>query len=282
VSNLVYYAMGGGLGHLVRARAVLYTLGHTGPVTLISASEHARDARVVGDWNVALVPSCLERDPPAFARWIDASLTAAGAERLCVDAFPAGILGELSACSGLGGLELWHVARRLRWSQYSARSHWALQFDRRYVLEPLEAEHETFLRAHSRVLEPLCLCDPPVAGSAPPPLTAAAHWLVVHSGPVAEVEQILAYAAEARARQRAEVELWVLTPQALARLPAATHVRNVYPAQRYFAAAGHIFSAAGFNVMRQCAPYRFKHTVLPMPRRYDDQFERARRARCDR
>jgi hypothetical protein len=35
-----------------------------------------------------------------------------------------------------------------------------------------------------------------------------------------------------------------------------------------------IFSAAGFNIMRQCAPYRAKHNVLPMSRRYDDQFER--------
>lgn len=273
-SSLVYYAMGGGLGHLARARAVLYTLGYTGRVTLISASAYARDSRVVGDWEVALVPPSLEHDPHAFACWVDVTLTAARAECLCVDVFPAGILGELVVLRATG-IAHWHVARRLRWSQYNTRlAGAALKFERTFLLEPLEHAHEAYLRSHSRSVERLCLRDPPCE-PAPMPLTAAAHWLVVHSGPAAEVEALVAYAAELRAREDARVELWVLTPeQALARLPAQTYVKDVYPARRHFAAADRIISAAGFNMMRQCAPYRAKHTVLPMPRRYDDQFER--------
>jgi hypothetical protein len=277
-SSLVYYAMGGGLGHLARARAVLYTLGYTGHVTLISASAHARDPRVIGDWDVALVPASLEHDPHAFARWIDVTLTAACAERLCVDVFPAGILGELCGLRATG-IELWHVARRLRWSQYNTRlAGPALTFERTFLLEPLEDAHEAYLRSHSRSVERLCLRDPPCEPVLAP-LTAAAHWLVVHSGPAAEVEALLAYATELRAREDDRVELWVLTPQSLARLPAQTFVQDVYPAQRHFAAADRIISAAGFNIMRQCAPYRAKHTVLPMPRRYDDQFERTVQSR---
>jgi hypothetical protein len=272
--SLVYYAMGGGLGHVVRARAVLYTLGYTGRVTLISASAHARDPRVVGDWNVELVHPRLGHDPCAFARWIDATLTAARADCLCVDVFPAGILGELGGLRATG-IELWHVARRLRWSQYnSLLAGAALKFERTFLLEPLEDSHEAYLRTHSRSVERLSLRDPPCEPTLVP-LTAAAHWLVVHSGPAAEVEALLAYATELRARENARVELWVLTPeQALAKLPAQTYVQDVYPAQSHFAAADRIFSAAGFNIMRQCAPHRAKHTVLPLPRRYDDQFER--------
>lgn len=276
---LVYYALGGGLGPLARARAVLYTLGYTGQVRLISASVHARDARVVGDWEVVLVPPSLEHDPRAFARWIDATLAAAGAECLCVDTFPAGILGELCGLTATG-IELWHIARRLRWARYATQLAGAApSFERTYLLEPLEDTHEAYLGTHSRSVERLCLRDPPCE-SALLPLTAAAHWLVVHSGPTAEVEEPVAYATELRRREDASVELWVLTPQSLARLPAHTYVHDVYPAQRHFAAADRIFSAAGFNIMRQCAPYRAKHTVLPMPRRYDDQFERVQFPIC--
>ncbi|HTU60653.1 MAG TPA: hypothetical protein VMF89_19510, partial [Polyangiales bacterium] len=277
-SSLVYYAMGGGLGHLTRARAVLHTLGYEGRVTLISASEHARDARVVGDCEVAFVPQGLECDSRAFVGWISATLRAAAADCLCVDTFPAGILGELSELRA-PGVALWHVARRLRWSRYRTHITEALHFDRIYVVETLEADHEEYLRAHSATLERLCLRDPP-SGLATVPLTAAAYWLVIHSGPVAEVEEILAYAAELRALAGADVELCVLSPHPPATLPAATRVLNVYPAQSYLAAAARIFSAAGFNTMRECAPYRAKHTILPMPRRYDDQFERARQARA--
>ena len=277
--SLVYYAMGGGLGHLTRARALLHTLDYEGRVTLISASEHARDPRVVGDCEVALVPAGLECDSQAFAGWIAKTLTAADADCLCVDAFPAGILGELSELCA-PGIERWHVARRLRWSHYRERITGVVHFDRTYVVEPLEAGHGDYLRAHSSVVERLCLRDPP-SSLLSLPLTAAAYWLVAHSGPAAEVEEILAYAAELRSLEDANVELWVLSPHAPAQLPAATRVLNAYPAQSYLAAAARIFSAAGFNTMRECAPYRAKHTILPMPRRYDDQFERARQARAE-
>jgi hypothetical protein len=43
--------------------------------------------------------------------------------------------------------------------------------------------------------------------------------------------------------------------------------------------ASRIVTACGFNVMRQTEPYRDRHTFLPFPRRYDDQFTRAARRR---
>jgi hypothetical protein len=100
----------------------------------------------------------------------------------------------------------------------------------------------------------------------------------VHSGPESEVAELIAFAAEIRAAERNDVALWVASPQAPAALPAGARVLDVFPAEAYFTAAQRIFSAAGFNIMRQTVPYRAKHTVLPMPRHFDDQFERARRA----
>ena len=45
---ILYYAMGGGLGHLVRARAVVYTLGIERDTVLLSSSVGAADPRVTG------------------------------------------------------------------------------------------------------------------------------------------------------------------------------------------------------------------------------------------
>ena len=40
---IVVYALGGGLGHLTRVRAALFTLGRHEPVTIITSSPFATD-----------------------------------------------------------------------------------------------------------------------------------------------------------------------------------------------------------------------------------------------
>jgi hypothetical protein len=276
--RLIYYAIGGGLGHLVRARAFLHTLGLEGDATVLSACESAGDARITGALDVLRVPAPLERDPDALRAWLLDTVERTRAQCLCVDTFPAGILGELCDCPQLAPLALWHVARLLRWNEYAgvlrgAPPHYA----RVWRVEHLHDAHEAFLARHCDSIENLELRDAPapnVSSEDSPP-----YWLVVHSGPRDEVSELIAYADEVRREERADVALWIATldppPQAL---PSAARLLQSYPASNYFAQAQRIFSAAGFNVMRQTAPFRARHSVLPMPRRFDDQFERARRA----
>ena len=59
---LVYYALGGGLGHLVRARAFLHTLGLETEATLFTSSRFADDHRVTGGLPVVRVPDSLNGD----------------------------------------------------------------------------------------------------------------------------------------------------------------------------------------------------------------------------
>jgi hypothetical protein len=276
VSKLVYYAMGGGLGHLVRARAFLHTRALEARATVVTASSFAYDVRVTAGLDVLVAPNDLERTPAVFKQWLTGAVRRLDANCLCVDTFPAGILGELNQFE-LPGVQLWHVARALRWQSYEPLlPATPPRFDRCWRVEALADDHETYLAAHCNQLSNLELRDPPLPAapsSLPPPHHP--YWLVVHSGPPAEVAELIAYAAEIRAFERADVPLCVLTPNPPESLPANTITRDVFPAHAYFESAERIFTAAGFNVMRQTEPYRHKHLVLPMPRRFDNQFGRA-------
>src|SRR5438309_11797907 len=128
--SVLYYAMGGGLGHLTRARSFLRALGLERVSVILSASEFAGDPRVVGD--IPVVP------------WSRDTIQRLAPERIIVDTFPAGLFGEVEAP------RVDYVARYLRWSAYAPRN--VPQLERTYVLEPLEDAHDRFIEEHSKVV----------------------------------------------------------------------------------------------------------------------------------
>ena len=250
---IAYYAIGGGLGHLVRARAVLHTLGVSDAV-LVTASPYAKDARVTGEVPVIDVPPSLDGDRVGLRRWFAGLVAAERPERVIVDAFPAGVLGELPEID----VPVDHVARLLRWPKYARRLDGPLPpIETTFVLEPLHPEHRAALEAASDRLEPLPLFDPP----APARDDAAGATLVVHAGPDHEVEALVALARTTG------------HPVRVAR-PGGPDL-DVHPASALFSSAAAIVTAAGFNAMRQAAPFRDRHAFAPFPRPLDDQFARA-------
>ena len=278
--RLLYYAMGGGLGHLVRARAFLHTLGLGANATVLTASTFADDRRVVGALDVLRAPLELQADAAAFREWLQAELARLRIDVLCVDAFPAGILGELCDLRQ-GGPPCWHVARLLRWDAYVGLVRGAPpRFARCWRLEALAPDHQAFLDVHCERVDDLVLADAPSAaaldgrGGAPD----ETFWLVVHSGPKDEVDELVAYAREMREAEASDVAIRVASVHATSDPAANVRALDLHPADVLFARAQRIFSAAGFNIMRQTAAYRAKQRVLPMARRFDDQYERARRA----
>jgi hypothetical protein len=160
---IVYYAMGGGLGHLTRARAFLHTLGHEDAVIVAGSN----DRRVTGDIPV------VSTIPPGD---------------LILDTFPAGLLGEIE-----GGV-VDYVARYVRWDRYNLPPN-PPHIRRAYVLEPLHLEQERYVRDRAEtIIEDLVLSDPPAAPQPLPDLPRR-YVLVVHSDPN-EREELLAYARE--------------------------------------------------------------------------------------
>jgi len=279
---VLLYALGGGLGHLTRARRVLEALGLDGEAALLTASRYARDPRVTGGVPVIEVPPRLGRDRTAFRRWLSATLREVAPDELIVDTFPAGILGELS------GLELPPsrlVARHLRWPAYRRRLAGPLpRYETAYLIESLATPHCDALSAIAQRLEPLPLpLALPAARADTPgePLHDGPHAVVVHSGPADELDELIELAYEHRSATAA-ARVVVVSPDAPAHMPRGTVWRDVYPVVPHLPHAELVLTAAGWGAMHDTASVRDRHRFVPFPRALDDQFARARAARFAR
>jgi hypothetical protein len=273
---VLLYTLGGGLGHLTRARCVLGALGLEREAVLLTASRYARDTRVTGGVPVIEVPRRLGRDREGFRRWLAAKLREIAPDEVIVDSFPGGILGELC------GLELPPsrlVARHLRWPAYRRRLAGPLpHYETAYLIEPLATPHADALGAIAKRLEPLALTVSAERTHGPgEPLHRAPHVAVVHSGPEDELGELIELAHEHRSA--ASVPVIVVSPNRPVRLPAGTLWRDVYPVAPHLHHAELIVTAAGWGAMHDTAPVRDRHRCVPFPRPLDDQFARAGAAR---
>ncbi|WP_436531380.1 hypothetical protein [Actinoplanes sp. HUAS TT8] len=258
---IVCYAQGGGLGHLTRIRAYLHTVHGDTPSVVVTDSPFGADPRVLGPHH-------------SFSGSLPAALREFRPETLVVDAFPAGVNGELSGLALPSSIRTVHLARLLRWEDYRPLMG-TTRFDETWTLEELSDGHRAHLSEISGSVAPLELVDPPAEAGG-----AHGAWLIPHTGPPAEIEELIAYARECATLENRHPRLLVAAPH---RPPVGVDNVDVYPVWPLFAEAERVISAAGFNVVRQMLPWRAKHRMLPFPRRWDDQFTRAARAReCPR
>ena len=261
------YAIGGGTGHVVRARRLIEVLG-IDAVILATPT----DRRAAGDFPLMEIPRALENDVSAHRAWLRA--IAPDYERLIVDTFPAGIQGELS---GFTVLPLDFIGRLLRIDEYRRATNDAAwpTFETAYVVEE-GAPAVTCNRVVYLDLAPsLPPSLPPLDDSRAP----RGYWLIVHSGPAEEVRELIAYAVALRDIENTTLEVLVATPCEV-EMPDGFRRVDAFPATPLFPNATRILSGAGFNVMLETEPCRDKHIVLPFARRFDDQFARAARRRA--
>jgi hypothetical protein len=279
---IVAYAMGGGLGHVRRARAALAALAPGAGNAILTASRLAS-----GD-DLIRVPRRLAASPAAFADWLRAELRSLAPSAMLVDAFPLGILGELALPRVLPDVPLYHLARLLRWDAYAGAFPGAPpRYSAVYVVEALTPRHEAFLRSHCARLERMNLPPGSQAAPAEDPLAQwrlprRPLWLVVHSGPEAEVRALLEFARHRACAEGVEPRFVVVSPgtdDAGSDVVRLAHA----PASALFPYAERIVTACGFNCMREAEPYAERHLFMPFARRFDIQALRAvRRLRARR
>lgn len=279
----LYYALGGGLGHLSRARAVLGCLNQNALV--ISSSPHAGDPILTQGLDVLPVPGEIRSHPDRLGPWLAELIRQTEPASFFLDSFPLGISGELGEIAFPPEVRIHHLARRLRWEEYAPLIRGvAPRLDLVYLLEPLEAAHLAWLQVHGRRLLPLRLSYPAVTET--PALAQARqrlaalqppHWLVVHAGPENEIRELLAYAMEMAGMEGIRPSLVLIAPSEAAahsRWPEGVLHLPFHPARLLFPLAQRLITAGGFNIMQETIPWRGLHRVLPMPRRFDDQFAR--------
>jgi hypothetical protein len=213
-------------------------------------------------------------DPAALGAWVGQAIAEREPDVLLVDAFPGGVLGELCGLAALEGVALRHTARLLRWGVYARRCAAPLpRYETVHVVEPLHPAHERVLAGLADAVAPLALPEPTAPDGRP-----GDAWLAVHTGPAREVRALARIADE----RRGEAPLRVVTPVRADGLPAGAEVVDAVPAAPLYAGAAGIVTAAGFNTVRELAPYRDRHVCVPFERRLDDQKARARRIAAER
>jgi hypothetical protein len=278
----IYYAPGGGLGHLTRARAVIHTL-NLQDVTIITSSPFADDKRVVGDIPVIRLFREFEHNPQGYRKWLASLFNHHKPTEIFIDTFPGGIVGEFCGFPFSEQVKLSYVARALRWDYYSALLNGSLpRFDMVYKVEQLPSAQDEFCLANSQALQFLNLIDP-FAGYEPEHwviedlgLDVNKLWLIVHSNSNAETSELLALANETAASETIKPQIVVVSPE-----PPQVNVKHIdfYPASGLFPVADRIFTGCGFNAMRQTEIYKDKHYFIPFVRPFDDQQRRAETSR---
>jgi len=267
---ILYYAMGGGLGHLSRSLAILQEMPRSlaEQVRVLASSRHAALALPLFPCPVDVVAGEILTSRRAYFRYLEDYLERFRISSVILDTFPFGIVGEwLHVGSSLPRAL---IARSLKWEAYQERiQHHDGPFPQQaLVLETLSEPYFHRLKQDSR-LEHL---DAPIAlreSASQTDRSGKQGLLIVHSGEKDE-RTILEQIARRHMREKNEQSAppdYIFPEQ------------GVYPAERIMARYQTIVAAAGYNMVAIAsqAPPNQHYILHPFPRRFDDQFLRLQR-----
>jgi hypothetical protein len=303
--SVVYYALGGGLGHLTRSLALGRTLQRRGQglVVALTNSPHA-DLYAREELAARRLTPTDGASPAALAAWVQRALDEERPRLFIVDAFPRGLLGELpellAARRGPAAL----ILRRLREEyvrEYDLpefiRAHydWVLLVEKgldewRFALGDLAQEVPPILiRSAEELLPPeeararlRCSDDGPVV-------------LGVGAGDAQQVQRFLALLVKVWTRcgltghlRLATAQTWpagswepgrsrdFCTPETdLPSGPWDPFLINYYPLFELFRGVSLVVGACGYNLFHETQAAGVPALFLPQRRLYDDQFARA-------
>lgn len=269
----LFYVMGGGLGHLYRVRTFI-DQGSLTPIKVLTNNPLAE--KLFSNAEIVFVE---HETPHGLIQQIHSALNTIPFSEFYIDAFPAGLFGELPVLNQ----RTVYLARRLNWSPYKVLvKPGQLRFNETLLLEELEEEHRQVVNEVSESISPIDLHYPPADSSriiSKEILSQAKPvWLIVHSFIREEVESLVRYAKETARLEKQDPVFIVLSDQQI--VEEDVYCYTWFPATDWFPLATRIFTGGGFNVLKQAVPYAEKITAIPFPRRYDDQAWRIKKFRA--
>ncbi|UII25858.1 hypothetical protein LVD15_21545 [Fulvivirga maritima] len=269
---IAFYGFGGGFGHLTRISRFIQSQQINEPYLVLTSNTAA--TQLFPRENIKWPPSDLLFTKSQIKQWISSIIEKENITDFYIDTFPSGLFGELTQ-DLFNDINLNLLCRRLKWNVYEKLIQEPLHYSTCFVFEELEKEHQKYLLAHSgnmkkskpslelnnrNILYNRKLCNK--------------YWLVVHSSNQEEVQVLIDHAKDMAMLEGATPEILVVTDQPIED-ETTTLLQHENPAD-YYHHAERIFTAAGFNTWYELAPYRSKHTAIPFPRKFDDQFWRSR------
>jgi len=266
---ILFYGMGGGLGHLTRIRAFIAQFKIA---DYIIASANPLATQLFTENHLVYLPA-ENKTADDYAAALQEIIKEYHISEIHIDTFPVGILGELSWLSATH-LKLHYIARRLIWKSYAplVEKSAPLFYEKVYQLEALEPGHLGYLKQCTKEVFSTNLQYPtPNPARVTHPFQEPL-WLIVHSFHQEEVESLIRFAEDQARIEKVNPTFLVITDQSLANCPH--QVLFDFPAADWFPLAERIFTGGGFNAMQQMMPFKEKHKPFPFPRRFDDQFWR--------
>lgn len=263
---IAFYIQGGGLGHLSRSAKIVNALGIPKDKVLWITPSHFTS--YFSEFQIH--PLSATKDPGQLQLEIAHLFTAKSITHCYVDAFPAGLYGELNGLAIQCPTIKWtYIARILRWETYSllVKENFDITFEKTYVLETLYTDHEIWISQVSIHVQTLTL--PPVSIVEPKRPLARDYELLIHSGGKEDVERLVAFAQQHR---DPKLPVFIATQIRLDHLPDRFYyLKGSFPALPYVEKASKVYTACGFNLMHELRPFANKQHCLPLERLYDDQ-----------
>lgn len=258
---ILYYAVGGGLGHISRSLAILNRSPWLAKRTrLMTSSAIAGIAVNHSPSPVDHVADETVTSKRRYSEFLSDYLNRHRIRLLIVDTFPSGIVGEWGWVNS--SIPMILVARHVKWKEYEKRIGGACVPPAHMLgVEPLDEEQERALENCGDVLR----MDSPIALEQHSGAVRNPNILVVHSGPAEELGKLKTIAM---GRAGGADSIDIVSPE-----------RGIYPVESFIRDYSTIVSGAGYNMcaLASQAPKGVTHILYPFERRFDDQFLRVRR-----
>lgn len=283
VKKVLYYALGGGLGHLTRSYAILQALKAITDspleISLITNSPHAK---FINQSINSAVDRLLIADSPAMLSTLLAQLFSEDWHLLIVDTFPRGLMGELSAWLAKLKMSKVLIQRYLN-EQYLERFDVANFTQNHYqlALRLTDTMPAQLLTAHMIDLPPVTIL--PFIDQQGPKLFSdngdgerkvddkrainGRKLLFIDFGKEADAFLEVLY-------QTQNIN-WTVVTTRPAKRASVDHI-CYYPAATLFPQTDLVVGNGGYNLFHELKLTNKPAIFLPQPRTYDDQFSRVK------
>lgn len=279
---ILYYANGGGLGHLKRTSAVIHTLQlNPKKIILLTASQYYSEDYLPNLHKVILIPIHFANDLKNYRKWLKEVIEQHAIKDIFLDVFPAGLIGEwqdIESWLPTPHPRFYLIARLLNWKHYQRIIiNKTVIFQKIYAVENLNDEWKNYLKSYKVINLSLSYPQFELNESEKAiyqEFQKENYGLIIHSKPINELEILVEQAKNTVELMKTDLK-WIIisTIESYVEEKKYTLLHSYQP-EKYIKKAKLVFTAGGFNSIELAKKDPSKYFIIPFDRFYDLQFVR--------